>query len=169
MTIAVDDIVERVARAICDCDPDAETAVTGWTMLPDRTGRRTIQEPMPIKAWQRFEAKARLAIAEYERAALATAGPGREKTIEECARRIDNSVFASSSRSRAIAFKDAAKIIRALASQPAKPVPVEPGADVVEYLAGELASRSNLPHHACVGEATRIARALLAMAGKRQD
>lgn len=55
--------VERVARAICDCDPDAETAVTGWTMLPDRTGRRTMQEPTPIKAWQRFVAKARLAIA----------------------------------------------------------------------------------------------------------
>jgi hypothetical protein len=98
-------------------------------------------------------------------AALAAAGPGREKTIEECARRIDNSVFAASSRSRAIAFKDAAKIIRALASQPAKPVPVEAveaAKLILAYLVDGSLAAGGRHQDNCI----KVARALLAMAEK---
>jgi hypothetical protein len=99
MTTAGDDIVERAAAAIYESDKAPHD--------PD---------------FDRIADTIKDAYRKAARAALAAAGPGREAVIEECARRIDSSVFASSSRSRAIAFKDAAKIIRALASQPAKPV-----------------------------------------------
>ena len=53
-------MVERVARAICDRDPDARVGISGCTVL-NRDGARKM-ETREVPAWRLFEARARAAI-----------------------------------------------------------------------------------------------------------
>lgn len=57
-----DEVVEAVARAICDRDPDAMVSLPVHAAF-DRTGRRELQDRPPVPAWRLFEARARGAIA----------------------------------------------------------------------------------------------------------
>ena len=60
--------IERVARAICDRNPDAQVTLWGRERLMERLrpARYSMVEGETVPSWKLFEAKARAAIAAYE-------------------------------------------------------------------------------------------------------
>jgi hypothetical protein len=50
--------VERIARILCDRNPDAQVTLWCPQMLPDRTRRTVMVEGATVPAWKLFEHKA---------------------------------------------------------------------------------------------------------------
>jgi len=118
MTTAGDDIVTRLVRRSHEARQNAAHAESNrddWcSTLPPEVSEQWIKDADLDDA----------AVAEIDRlrTALAAAGPGREDTIEECAKICDaignDPAMQLAARMTAISL---ASHIRALASQPAKP------------------------------------------------